>query len=284
MRPHACSTLSPPSPSPSPSRVRVSRDSNRERRVAASSVKITNRISTREERRALFKGSYNKKQNTNKNIRRTAIIVNEAAGGRGDSASDDMYSMDVMDDSSSNKSGVGTEIMKAEKNTPRTLLPGVPLLSEEDSWLTKLITLCIGAVSFYAAFLAINTKESAEITGAIVAQFIIEAFGRFLGLTPAPSPELLVAEESFAAVQTSIGFEGLSEAGARAIEPAIRRGVASTVGLAEDNVNITGYAESAAAQRRPTTRAASRRPPSSTTMCSSSRVPTRAARPLSLSW
>ena len=192
MRPHACSTLSPPSPSPSPSRVRVSRDSNRERRVAASSVKITNRISTREERRALFKGSYNKKQNTNKNIRRTAIIVNEAAGGRGDSASDDMYSMDVMDDSSSNKSGVGTEIMKAEKNTPRTLLPGVPLLSEEDSWLTKLITLCIGAVSFYAAFLAINTKESAEITGAIVAQFIIEAFGRFLGLTPAPSPDKII--------------------------------------------------------------------------------------------
>ena len=192
MRQHACSTLSPPSPSPSPSRVRVSRDSNRERRVAASSVKITNRISTREERRALFKGSYNKKQNTNKNIRRTAIIVNEAAGGRGDSASDDMYSMDVMDDSSSNKSGVGTEIMKAEKNTPRTLLPGVPLLSEEDSWLTKLITLCIGAVSFYAAFLAINTKESAEITGAIVAQFIIEAFGRFLGLTPAPSPDKII--------------------------------------------------------------------------------------------
>ena len=188
MRPRACSTLS----SPSPSRVRVSRDSNRERRVAASSVKITNRISTREERRALFKGSYNKKQNTNKNIRRTAIIVNEAAGGRGDSASDDMYSMDVMDDSSSNKSGVGTEIMKAEKNTPRTLLPGVPLLSEEDSWLTKLITLCIGAVSFYAAFLAINTKESAEITGAIVAQFIIEAFGRFLGLTPAPRPDKII--------------------------------------------------------------------------------------------
>ena len=151
MRQHACSTLSPPSPSPSPSRVRVSRDSNRERRVAASSVKITNRISTREERRALFKGSYNKKQNTNKNIRRTAIIVNEAAGGRGDSASDDMYSMDVMDDSSSNKSGVGTEIMKAEKNTPRTLLPGVPLLSEEDSWLTKLITLCIGACLLYTS-------------------------------------------------------------------------------------------------------------------------------------
>ena len=80
------------------------------KRVLLSSV--TNKISfTREERRALFKGSYNKKQNTNKNIRRTAIIVNEAAGGRGDSASDDMYSMDVMDDSSSilsNKSGVGT--------------------------------------------------------------------------------------------------------------------------------------------------------------------------------
>ena len=203
MRQHACSTLSPPSPSPSPSRVRVSRvERNRERRVSVKCTNefvpssVTNKISfTREERRALFKGSYNKKQNTNKNIRRTPIIVNEAAGGRGDSASDDMYSMDVMDDSSSilsNKSGVGTEIMKAEKNTPRTLLPGVPLLSEEDSWLTKLITLCIGAVSFYAAFLAINTKESAEITGAIVAQFIIEAFGRFLGLTPAPSPDKII--------------------------------------------------------------------------------------------
>ena len=99
---NACSTLSPPSPSPSPSRVRVSRDSNSRRLFRQ------NNEQNFEKRRALFKGSYNKKQNTNKNIRRTAIIVNEAAGGRGDSASDDMYSMDVMDDSSSNKSGVGT--------------------------------------------------------------------------------------------------------------------------------------------------------------------------------
>lgn len=106
-----------------------------------------------------------------------------------------MYSMDtILDDSSSSSSSSkgGTEIMKSGKNAPRTLLPGVPVLAEEDSWLTKLITICVGAFSFYAAFLAINTRETAEITGAIVAQFIFEAFGRFLGLTPAPSPDKII--------------------------------------------------------------------------------------------
>ena len=123
---------------------------------------------------------------------RERIIAREAPA---DATSDDMYSMDtILDDSSSSSSSSkgGTEIMKGGKNAPRTLLPGVPVLAEEDSWLTKLITLCVGAFSFYAAFLAINTRETAEITGAIVAQFIFEAFGRFLGLTPAPSPDKII--------------------------------------------------------------------------------------------
>ena len=97
-----------------------------------------------------------------------------------------MYSMDtILDDSSSSSSSSkgGTEIMKGGKNAQPGRYSRVPVLAEEDSWLTKLITLCVGAFSFYAAFLAINTRETAEITGAIVAQFIFEAFGRFLGLT-----------------------------------------------------------------------------------------------------
>jgi len=158
------------------------------------SSSLTNKISLPERRREEREEEMRRRMilfisKNDKKLRRERMIAREAAAGGGDANSDDLYSMDVMDDSSSsstnNRGGM-------EKNTPRTLLPGVPVVSQEDSWLTKLITLCVGAISFYAAFLAINTRETAEITATIVAQFIFEAFGRFLGLTPAPSPDKII--------------------------------------------------------------------------------------------
>ena len=68
----------------------------------------------------------------------------------------------------------------------------------------------------------------------------------------APSPQLsatyrgglrhlsLSPREDFAVIQTALGFEGVSEAAARAIEPAIQRGIATTIRVAEDIVAISG--------------------------------------------
>ena len=209
----ACSSSSSSSPSPSPSLpsfrspLHLSRDERIRRRRRRSvneggfarshfvpSSSLTNKISLPERRREEREEEMRRRMilfitKNDKKLRRERMIAREAAAGGGDASSEDLYSMDAMDDSSSsstnNRGGM-------EKNTPRTLLPGVPVVSQEDSWLTKLITLCVGAVSFYAAFLAINTRETAEITGTIVAQFIFEAFGRFLGLTPAPSPDKII--------------------------------------------------------------------------------------------
>jgi small-conductance mechanosensitive channel len=202
----ACSSSSSSSLLSFRSPLHLSRDERRRRRRRSvneggfahshfvPSSSLTNKISLPERRREEREEEMRRRMilfitKNDKKLRRERMIAREAAAGGGDANSDDLYSMDVMDDSSSsstnNRGGM-------EKNTPRTLLPGVPVVSQEDSWLTKLITLCVGAVSFYAAFLAINTRETAEITATIVAQFIFEAFGRFLGLTPAPSPDKII--------------------------------------------------------------------------------------------
>ena len=121
--------------------------------------------------------------------KKTIIIISSSSSSSSTMENDSSKtSMDLMDDYQTTPSVKVEEL----KNSPKTLLPGVPILSQTDSNMTKLITLLVGAASFYLAFLAINTRESAEITVAIFTQFIIEAFGRLFGLTPAPSPEKII--------------------------------------------------------------------------------------------